>query len=123
MEQGGFDLAPAQLFGKCRDLLNPGLSQVKGPVDQVKKRFAAEIGNSRRVRPYDAPPRPVPQPGRAGEGAQIFKRWRLWSGQYTRSRGLSGRSPRNYEHPGRSFAVGPPAGKLNQFFKIASTFG
>ena len=77
MKQGGFNLAPAQLFGKPGDLLDPRLGQVEGPVDKVKKRFAAEIGNSRLVCPYNTPPRPVPQPGGAGEGAQIFKRWRL----------------------------------------------
>lgn len=97
VQKRGFDLAPAQALRKPNDPFNTRLRVIKGPVNEVKKGFSVEIGNTRGIRPYDTPTRPVPQPCGIGQVTQIFKRWRLIPAQNTRGQILPGRSPRNYE--------------------------
>ena len=97
MEKRRFDLAAAQALRKPHDPLNARFRIVKGPVNEVKKRLSAEIGNPGRIRPNYAPPRPVPQPSGFGQVTQILERWRLKFSQNTRGQVLPSRSPRNYE--------------------------
>jgi len=49
-----FDLAPGKGAGHGGNALDTRLAEIEGPVEQVKQRLAAEIGNASRIGPDDS---------------------------------------------------------------------